>query len=252
MMNAMTKIRNGLITLLALGCLALIAACSPAPEGVTVHDPYEPANRAIHSFNKGLDQVALRPASKAYDAVLPDPVEQGISNFAANLSLPGKIVNHLLQGEFNSASMNAGRFLVNSTFGLGGFLDPAKFGGAPEIDTDFGETLHVWGVDEGAYVELPFLGPSTERDAVGWLVDLIFDPLGNVLPSDLANARSYARGGEILQTRHSLGSILDTLLYESADSYAQGRISYLQNRRFSLGGANEGEDDGFIDPYEDF
>ncbi len=238
-----------------IGCLMLVAlsACSVAPDGVSPHDPYEKLNRKTHAFNKAVDRSVVRPVAKTYDAVLPDPVEDGISNVASNLSLPGKIVNNILQGDFQGAGQNTVRFVLNSTFGLGGLLDPSSEFDLPEVDTDFGETLHTWGVPEGAYIELPILGPSTERDAVGEVVDIFLDPMGYVLGTPEASYRRGARVGELLQKRHSLGDQIDEVLYESADSYAQSQLIFLQNRRFELEDTT-GEDyiDPYIDPYEDF
>jgi len=225
-----------------------LSACSVAPEGVAVHDPYEKMNRKTHTFNKAVDRNIIRPVARTYDIVVPDPIEKGISNFSSNLSLPGKILNNVLQGDFEGAGQNTLRFLFNSTYGFGGVLDPSSHWGVEEQDTDFGETLETWGVEEGAYIELPILGPSTERDAAGFFIDIFLDPAGYVLNGPQSRARSTARAGEILQTRHVLGNQIDEILYESADSYAQSRLIFLQNRRFEL---KEGTGDGFIDPYID-
>jgi len=119
--------------------------------------------------------------------------------------------------------------------------------------TDFGETLHVWGAGEGAYVELPFLGPSTARDATGTLVDLVLNPIQLLLPPDEAMAATVTKLFSRLGDRDRFSATVESILYDSADSYAQARLLYLQNRRFGLGqaGAAEGADGAFIDPYED-
>ncbi len=233
--------------------VCMLSACSVAPDGVSVHDPYEKMNRKTHAFNKAVDKNIIRPVARTYDVVLPDPVEDGISNFSSNLSLPGKILNNVLQGDLKSAGQNTLRFVFNSTYGLGGVLDPSTHWGIEEKDTDFGETLETWGVEEGAYIELPILGPSTERDAAGFFVDIFLDPASYVLNGPQGRARSTARAGEILQTRHVLGAQIDEVLYESADSYAQARLIFLQNRRFELEqDTGDGYIDPYIDPYEDF
>ncbi|MEL6689795.1 MAG: VacJ family lipoprotein [Pseudomonadota bacterium] len=218
-----------------LATLAFLTGCAAAPDGAGVNDPLEGLNRGVHGFNKGVDTLALRPVSQVYGTVVPDPVRTGVDNFSDNLGLPGVIVNNTLQGDLESAASNTGRFLVNSTFGLLGILDPATELGAPKRDTDFGETLHVWGVGEGAYVELPVLGPSTTRDTAGFIVDVFLDPLDAVLESPESDYRLGARGAEIANTRYRFGDTVDGILYESADSYAQSRLIYLQNRRFELG-----------------
>ena len=156
---------------------------------------------------------------------------------------------------------NTVRFAVNSTLGLGGLVDVSTAAGLPEQPTDFGETLHVWGFGEGNYVELPVLGPSTERDMFGRIGDLVLDPIWYVLPTGEALAAYGLVVIDDLNYRDRYKSTIDSILYESADSYAQARLLYLQNRRYTLGqttssdGANGFEDpyadDSFIDPYED-
>ncbi|MGB1234234.1 MAG: MlaA family lipoprotein [Planktomarina sp.] len=224
-----------------------LSACSVAPAGVSTHDPFEGANRGVHAFNKGLDRNVLRPVSKGYDAVLPDPIEDSVSNFASNLSLPSKFLNNTLQGDFLGAGKNLLRFTINTTAGIGGIFDPSTVMGLEEVDTDFGETLYVWGAPEGAYVELPVLGPSTQRATTGLIVDMILDPLSYVIGSPESTYRTGARVGEIVQARHQLGGQIDGVLYESADSYAQARSIYLQNRRFELGDESDAALDDLYD-----
>ncbi len=233
-----------------------LAACSSAtgPEGI--NDPYEGMNRRFHAFNAGLDSRVVKPVTsglgKADGGKAPDArpgiggrAMQGVGNFGANLSLPGKVANHLLQGKPEPAIKNTFRFLVNTTLGLGGFLDPAGADFAlPETGTDFGETLAVWGVPEGAYLELPLLGPSTERDAVGKLVDLGIDPMRQWLNRDEYLIGLATRVASKVGQRARFGDTVDSVLYGSADSYAQTRLIYLQHRRHELG--QEGE---AIDPY---
>ena len=224
-----------MIRFITIAALALLAGCASSPDSTGVNDPYEGLNRSVHSFNKAVDTVALRPVSQVYGTVVPGPVRTGVDNVADNLGLPGAIVNNTLQGDLGAAATNTGRFLVNSTFGFVGLFDVAGELGVPAQDTDFGETLHVWGVGEGPYVERPILGPSTTRDSVGYVVDLFLDPLDAVLSSPESDYRLAARVGELTNTRYRFGDTVDGVLYESADSYAQSRLIYLQNRRFELG-----------------
>lgn len=236
----------GRVGVLILG-LGVLAACT-TPQNGGVFDPYEQANRKTHAFNKGLDRNLVSPVARGYDAVVPDPVEDSVSNFASNLSLPGKVVNNVLQADLVGAGQNTLRFLINTTAGIGGVFDPSTVMGLAEEDTDFGETLAKWGVGEGAYVELPVFGPSTTRGAVGIGMDMLLDPLSYVIGTPQSEYRTATRIGERLQQRHVLGDQLDSVLYDSADSYAQLRLLYLQNLRFGL---NSGDEDGFIDPYID-
>ena len=165
---------------LFLGALFALVSCGPAPAPQRINDPYEATNRRVHAVNRGLDRVLLRPASKAY-SLLPQPVEKGVANFAANLDGPGDVLNNLLQGRVAQAGQNTLRFATNTVFGIGGLFDVATALGVPAAETDFGATLHVWGVGEGSYVELPGLGPSTTRDAAGTAVDFLTNPVRQLL-----------------------------------------------------------------------
>lgn len=231
--------------------LALLGACSPAPEGVDFHDPHETRNRFVHEVNKDIDRAFIRPAGKAYGTVLPKPIRTGVSHFAENLSLPNRALNQILQFDIPGAVTTSLRFATNTIFGVGGLYDPATEFGLPNVDTDFGATLHKWGAAEGTYVELPLLGPSTERDAVGVLADFILlDPLGLVLEADTVVVRRSAKVLDLLGTRHDFSDVVDDLYYNSEDSYIVVRSAYLQRRRFELDGGTN--DDDLEDPYDDF
>lgn len=234
----------------SLAACAILAACAAPPPSAEINDPLEARNRDIHAFNVELDRQLVRPVSSVYGSVLPRPVQQGVSNFANNLDIPGDVVNNALQGRPHHALENTLRFALNSTVGIAGLFDPAKAIGLPGKETDFGETLHVWGVGEGAYVELPALGPSTERDTVGTIVDVAMNPVSRLLPRPESTYATAAKIGSKLGDRSRYSETVDSILYESADSYAQARLLYLQNRRFELGQTASGEE-GFIDPYED-
>lgn len=229
--------------------MLLLAGCATTPSAP--NDPAEPANRAVHQFNKGFDYVLFRPASKAYATVLPNPVQQGVSNVASNLDLPGDVINGALQGDINNMGKNLSRFLINTTLGVGGIFDPAKHFGLTQEKTDFGETLYVWGAGEGAYVELPFFGPSNVRDATGRVVDIVSNPVRAVLPEREGWYADGFEAGSKLGDRARYSDTIDQLLYESADSYAQARLLYQQNRRFELGQSGDEAGDDFIDPYEE-
>lgn len=231
---------------------ALVSGCG-APNASGINDPFEPTNRKVHSFNKGVDRALVGPASKGY-GIVPEPLKRAVGNVADTLDLPGDIANNLLQLRIFAAAENTLRLGVNLTFGLAGTIDVSSELGLQGKPTDFGETLHVWGVGEGPYVELPLIGPSTARDTVGMAVDVALDPLRAILPTKEANAALALKLFSRLGDRDRFSATVDSLLYESADSYAQARLLYLQNRRFQLskGGAAAGDDDdGFIDPYAD-
>ena len=236
--------------LIAMATLVVMTGCS-APVTKGINDPHEVRNRQVHETNRDLDRALVRPASGAYGSVLPAPVRQGIGNFASNLNLPGIVVNNLLQFDIDSALKNSSRFLFNTTIGLGGVLDPSSAMGLHEESTDFGETLHVWGVGEGNYVELPVIGPSTERDMVGMVVDVFTNPLTFGAPSPEKYMSPVAKGFSKLGDRYDFSDTVDSILYDSADSYAQARLLYLQHRRFELGQEQSADDEG-EDGYDDF
>ena len=230
-----------------------LAGCGTAhlteqPSGV--NDPYESANRAVHGFNKGFNTVFFK-AGPGKPRNIDTVVVRSVANAGSNLGLPGKVVNSLLQGRPEPAVKNTFRFLINSTLGLGGLFDPAGSSFAlPETDTDFGETLAVWGMGEGAFVELPFFGPSTGRDALGRVVDIAMNPLGGVLDGADATAATAVRLAGKAAERKRFGETVESIYYDSADSYAQGRLLYLQMRRYQLSG-KEANDALAWDPYDD-
>ena len=249
--------RMGLkISLTALSSLAFVlvlSGCAGAPGPDGINDPYESTNRSIHAFNRGLDRSLVGPASKGYGNVVPRPAQRVVGNLADTLDLPGDIVNDLLQARVGDAATNTLRLGTNLTFGIGGLFDFASWIGLPKAPTDFGETLHVWGVGEGVYLELPFAGPSTARDTAGMVVDVLANPVRLAVPQREGMAVTALGLMSRLGDRDRFSETVESILYDSADSYAQARLLYLQNRRFELGGqeAAGAADDDFIDPYED-
>ena len=228
--------------------LLLLAACGPAATPVGISDPNEAQNRVFHDLNVSFDKAILRPVAMAYVQVLPDPVERGVANFADNLDVPGQVVNDILQLQLDHAFENTLRFAINTTIGIGGLFDPAAALGVQGRKTDFGETLHVWGLPEGDYSELPLVGPSTDRDNLGILVDYIMNPLRLLIPSPESRIATAAGIFAKIGDRGRYSATVDSILYDSADGYAQARILYLQNRRFELG-MSATSDDSFEDPY---
>lgn len=232
------------VALISLG----LSACATSSSTSDINDPYEPLNRATHQVNKGADRVFFRPASQVYGTIVPRPVRTGLSNVAANLNTPRTVLNDFLQGDLEDAGQNTARFLINSTIGLFGLFDPAGSDfGLEEDHTGFGDTLAVWGAEEGAYVELLLFGPSTTRDSIGLTVDILTNPVTALIGDgeEVATSTSFP---SVLNSRYELSSTIDRLLYDSADSYAQLRLFYLENRRFELSGQSSADD--VFDPYE--
>jgi phospholipid-binding lipoprotein MlaA len=252
--NSLTATEIGKATSITLVAL-LLAGCASGPVPSGINDPYETTNRRIHEFNRGVDRVLVGPAAKGYGSVVPEPVLRVVGNVAGTLDLPGDIANNLLQLRIGDAAQNTLRLATNLTFGVGGLFDFSTAIGLEGKPTDFGETLHVWGAGEGPYMELPLAGPSTARDTVGMAVDLVMNPVRLALPTKEANAATALKLFSRLGDRDRFSETVDSILYDSADSYAQARLLYLQNRRFQLGQETQTGDgsseDSFIDPYED-
>ena len=227
--------------------LMLISSCGSAPIKTSIDDPGEPFNRQVHKVNRGLDRIALRPASKVYQ-VVPKPIRAGVSNFASNLKVPGMIINDIFQLKFLDAGSNSARLVVNTTVGLGGIFDPASNLGLPERRSDFGETLHVWGVGEGSYVELPLLGPGTVRHTVGRLMDFAANPIRVLAETPEQQISMVAGTLKVVDQRGRFSELVDSIMYDSEDSYAQARLLYLQQRREFLRKGGEGD---YLDPYSD-
>ena len=209
-----------------------------------VKDCFESVNRATFKFNQVLDGVVFEPLAKAY-RVLPSPVRTGTSNALDNLSTLVTIPNNLLQGDFKKATVNTGRFIVNTTIGVVGIFDVAEKVGFPEYEKeDYGQTLGVMGVGEGCYVVLPVLGPSTVRDTVGSFANLIGgDPWYNVT---VANETQYfsdfdywaSRAGTGIDFRAKNIDSFDNLEKNSIDFYASVRSLYLQDRQQKIANSN--------------
>jgi phospholipid-binding lipoprotein MlaA len=232
--------------LLAPVVALFFAGCAAAPQKPDPRDPWERFNRASFAFNDRLDRAVTKPAAKLYKKVTPRLVRTGISNALNNINTPTTIVNDLLQGKFGQASRDTGRFLLNSTLGLGGLFDPATAAGFDLNDEDFGQTLGVWGVESGPYLMLPFLGPTTVRDTFARLPEQLTYPV-NYLEDD--STRYIIRGLELLDLRADLLD-LDEQLDKSFDRYAFVRNAWMQRREFKVRDGNV--DDSDLDSEAEF
>jgi len=232
--------RIALVSVVALSLLTVGCATTPNPKDEAAvqaykeaNDPLEPMNRYFFEVNYFLDEVFLKPFAGYYRTALPQPAQDGVRNFARNLHAPVILANDLFQGEGSRAGQTAARFLVNTTLGIGGFIDVADLlFGMPYHDEDFGQTLAVWGSDEGPYLHLPFFGPSNPRDLSGRIVDYALDPLTWVgYYYDGGAWLSKARSGvELLDTRARNLESLAEIQKGSIDFYATIRSLYRQKR----------------------
>ncbi|MEM6972548.1 MAG: VacJ family lipoprotein [Pseudomonadota bacterium] len=240
-----------MVAILAVGLVVSACASSDdAPVAATPGDPYEGTNRAIHDFNVSLDRNVLRPVAQGYDVVAVGPIKLIVSNGLNHLELPVDFANYLLQGEARSAGRTLGRFVLNTVVGAGGLLDPATEFGLPREQTDFGVTLGKYGVEPGAYLVLPFLGPSTVRDLGGSVVDRAFTPTTYVGLTDVGVIEAAPIPLAVLDpvdARSTNFELVDELLYESADSYVTLRSVYLQRRAAQVGGDDAAVPDIFDD-----
>jgi len=209
-----------------------------------VKDCFESLNRATFSLNQGLDKVIFKPVARGYRS-LPSPVRTGTSNALTNLSSLITIPNNILQGEFKTAGVNSGRFVINTTLGILGIFNVAKKMGFSEYEKeDYGQTLGVWGVGTGCYLVLPVLGPSTVRDTAGSFVNMLGgDPYYNV--STHGN-NEYLSKSQYVTTKVLTGvdfraknlETIDNLEKNSLDFYASVKSLYLQDRQKKIANTN--------------
>ena len=211
--------------LMALVGLSLLPAMSQA---ASEDDPWEGFNRPIFRFNDTVDTYALKPIAQGYRAVTPQFVEDGVHNVFGNIGDVGNLANNLLQGKLHNAGVDTSRLIFNTTFGLLGFFDVAKHMGLRKSDEDFGQTLGVWGLDSGPYLVIPFLGPSTVRDAAGRVPDSFLQPYPYM---DHVPTRNVTMGVEVIDTRANL---LQAERLISGDKYIFIRNAYLQSREFKV------------------
>jgi phospholipid-binding lipoprotein MlaA len=222
-----------MIAIMVAGCATPPPADDPEAKAEfdQINDPLEPTNRAIFSFNQGVDTVILRPAAQGYRAVVPPFGRDRIADFLANLKSPLVFANDLLQGNVSLAGETVGRFALNSTFGVLGVMDVAAPMGLPPHKSDFGQTLGVWGVDDGPYLVLPIFGPSNPRDAAGMGVEWYADPLDWYLGDNHMHWVSWIRTGVSgVSEREAYLDILDDLQRTSLDYYSAMRSLYRQRR----------------------
>lgn len=226
---------QGVLLLLLAGCATPPPASDPEAlaEYRANNDPLEPANRSIYAFNERLDRAVARPVAVGYREHIPRPVRRGIRNVLNNLRSPVVLVNDMLQGEPRRAGDTLGRFLLNSTVGLGGIFDvAAAWFGVPRHTEDFGQTLAVWGVGEGPYLFLPLLGPTNLRDLAGSGVDGAAGIAGLLGSGAAASGFRYVRTGMgLVDTREALIDPVDEMRRSSLDPYATYRSAYRQRRQ---------------------
>lgn len=203
-------------------------------------DPFQGFNRSIFNFNEGLDRTVVKPVATAYRDVVPSPVRTGVSNFIGNFGDAWSAVNQFLQGKGEAGLSMAFRVLVNSTFGLGGFVDWATPMGLERQSEDFGQTLGRWGLGSGPYIVLPLLGPSSLRDTAGLTLDLQTSPSGVLFSS--TSDRVAATSLQVVNRRSELLGATDVVDQIALDKYQFIRDGYLARRRSQVYDGNPPEE----------
>jgi phospholipid-binding lipoprotein MlaA len=195
-----------------------------------IADPFEPVNRAFFAVNDKLYFWVLKPVTKGYSFLFPEPVRISVNNFFDNVAMPIRFVNNLLQFKFKRAGKELLRFGINSTVGVLGLFDPAGDSGGIKVneDEDFGQTLGVWGLGSGFYMNLPLLGPSSLRDAVGSAGDYFLDPVNYVNP--LIDQYAIKAGSGVNKASFKIGDY-EEIKKDALDPYAAIRDIYNQYRR---------------------
>ncbi|PAV27003.1 phospholipid-binding lipoprotein MlaA [Tamilnaduibacter salinus] len=244
--------RQAISRAVLMASTALLLAGPLHAQDAPEEDPYEDWNRDVYEFNVFVDTWFLKPVAKAYRFVTPDLVDQAITNVFANLGEAENLLNSMLQGKLESSVVAVGRFTYNTTFGLGGLIDVATVFGIPERPEDLGQTLGYWGMDSGPYIMLPFLGPSTGRDAAGLAGEFA------VMPSSWDYIEEpehwYLRGLQIVDTRADL--IAAEGFLGGGDDYSFIRNAYLQRREYLINDGKiekdpftEGDDDLMLEDF---
>ncbi len=233
----MGQLRQGLIILF----LAAISGCTSVPhEYRDARDPWQGYNRVMFQFNQDLDNAFIRPLAQGYQAITPEPVNRGVSNFFANIADVNSAANNVLQFKLSRAGNDVARVIVNSTVGIGGLFDVATNMGMPSYKEDFGQTLGYWRVSEGPYIVLPLIGPSTMRDTLGLTGDMFLDPFFSAQRDEIY----WSLFGLRIVDRRA-GLLIATEIMEGAaiDRYSFVRDAYLQRRRHQIYDGNPPLDD---------
>jgi phospholipid-binding lipoprotein MlaA len=207
---------------------SLVAGCAASPSRV---DPFEPMNRAFYQVHDAVDTAVMKPAIQVYIDVVPQPIRKSVSNFFNNIDDLISAINDLLQGDLDRFGNDMGRVTLNTGWGLGGLIDLASMLGIERGNQDFGLTFGKWGLDQGPYLFVPLLGPTTFRDGAGWIARLYVGPVGYLSDVPLRNS-IYGVGAVDLRAQVTETSqIIDTA---ALDRYVFIRNAYLQRRRYLL------------------
>ncbi len=241
MSSTWQRMKLGLVVLLT----AILGACASVPDDYRdPRDPWESYNRGMHQFNTDFDNAFFKPVARGYQAITPDPLDKGITNFFNNMRDFTSVVNNLLQFKMSHAISDVGRILVNTTLGLLGFIDVATNLDLPSHKEDFGQTLGYWGVEPGPYFVLPVLGPSTLRDSVALIPDWYTTPVAYLDEKYVRWALAILYG---IDKRADLLGASEVLEAAALDPYTFTRDAYLQKRRNEVHDGNPPAEEDYWD-----
>ena len=221
-----------------------------AQNGRAAEECFERTSRAVFKFNLALDDIVLEPLAKGYNK-LPSPIRSGTSNFTSNIGTLLSIPNNILQGNINQLGHSVGSFVVNTTVGILGFLNPAERIGLKPHKEDVGQTLGSYGIGTGCYFVLPFFGPTTARDSIGLIADTFVDPFAQVtirnkeILSTSGNSLDYVsvKATEIVDFRADNETNFENLEKNSIDLYSTLKSIYLQDRENKIKNSVDNNDE---------
>jgi phospholipid-binding lipoprotein MlaA len=226
-------------TAIVLGVALLTAACATANLS-DPRDPLEAWNRSVQSFNDTLDDYVMKPVATGYQAVTPEFVDHGVTNFFSNVDDISVIANDLLQLKLLESGMDTGRFLINTTAGLGGLVDVASHLDLPKHNEDLDQTLGAWGVPSGPYLVIPLIGPSTPRGVVGLAGDTMSNPINWITPVAIPYVSGTLKTIDLRADRLAASKIVDQA---SVDRYEFIRNAYFQDRNYKIHDGNPPAED---------
>lgn len=231
--------RSPLAVALLLASIALATGCASGPP----NDPWQRFNRPVFRFNDAADTYVLRPVARGWTFVTFEEMRESLARFFFNARFPSRFVSSLGQGKGVEAGNELGRFLLNSTVGIGGLFDPATYVGFPRSDEDVGQMFGAWGIPPGPYLVLPLLGPSNPRDTVGGVADMLLNPLFWF--------QTYGAGVvNVVNSRAIADPEIQTAKRTALDYYVFVRDAYMQNRAAAVADRGRGTAKA-LGPYDD-
>jgi phospholipid-binding lipoprotein MlaA len=247
------QLKKCIVAILILGFFSSCQSTQGVEDSMSKMDPWEKSNRELHQLNKEVDKIVLKPASEIYGKIIPQPIRLGFANFHNNLQEPKRFVNHVIQHKYLKSSSDFARFVLNTSVGILGVFDIASWLNLFPEDTNFDETFGYLNIQPGPYLEVPLAGPSSVRGAFGLLADYTFNPL--LMLSGPIESISFItfEAMNIVNERYEFSNVVDSLLYNSSDSYASTRLTYLQTLKANTSSQNNpGLAFDLFDPYQDF